>query len=312
VPATPPATPSPTLSLTPVATGDLEALVAYQGFSEGKYVINLVRRDGTGHIGLTGAIPGQPHEHPDFSPDGKRIVFNTQQDLYLIDNDGQNAQLIVDCAPPCSMANEPAWSHDGSTIAFQRQQTDGSSTLELHTLATGETNVVFTGVGPRQIYAPRWSPDDKQIVFEYTHANAQGHFDGVELTILDLATGATHKLTDYGLFANNPDWSPLGDVISFSLPINGVASGGPDGPSDVAVINVDGTGLRRVTDVAEDGQIAVQPTITPAGDEIVFGLLDHAGAPMKMAIVPIAGGTPESVIATGPVEGYHPRLQPTP
>jgi Tol biopolymer transport system component len=71
--------------------------------------LSLVRPDGseTHTIGIDG-------DAPDWSPDGKHLVYVHQRALWVADADGANPhRLIPD-------AHSPAWSRDGQMIAFLR------------------------------------------------------------------------------------------------------------------------------------------------------------------------------------------------
>jgi Tol biopolymer transport system component len=79
-------------------------------FSDGICVMNS---DGSGRRTLTPADLGA--SSPAWSPDGKSIVFSADNNIYVIDVDGQNlTQLTTD-----KNTNwEPSWSPDGKQIIF--------------------------------------------------------------------------------------------------------------------------------------------------------------------------------------------------
>ena len=100
-------------------------------------------------------------------------------------------------------------------------------------------------------------------------------------------------------------------LIAFSAPIAGGEPGGA--LSDVWVVSPDGTGPRRVTDVAASGGTAVQPTFTPDGASIIFKLTDaRVGASDAIATVAVDGGDSQSATGSDYLYGWHPRLRPIP
>ena len=112
-----------TTTTQPVKAG--EAWVAYQAFDGDRYGVELIRMDGSGaHVAFP-SVPSGTEEHPDWSPDGSKIVFTIQpgdgtEDIWMGNADGTDTKQLVDCKKPCVWADEPAWSRDGTQIAFQR------------------------------------------------------------------------------------------------------------------------------------------------------------------------------------------------
>ena len=79
------------------------------------------------------------------------------------------------------------------------------------------------------------------------------------------------------------------------------------------MVHPDGTGLTAVTDVAGTGGAAVQPTFTPDGERIMFKLDDpRGGLSGVMATIAIDGTDLAPATTSGYLEGWHPRLRPTP
>ena len=101
-----------TRNVSDVAWSPTDDWIAYvQNWSEGteEGQLSLVRPDGSdAHtIGVNG-------DAPDWSPDGKHLVYVHQGSLWVVDADGANArQLIPD-------GHSPAWSRDGQMMAFLR------------------------------------------------------------------------------------------------------------------------------------------------------------------------------------------------
>jgi len=311
---TPVATASPAASVAVI--GDGEAWVAFQAFDPG--AILAIRPDGTGRHVLFASVTGGAQFHPDWSPDGKRIVFGVQgtetEVLWVGDADGTNTKQIVDCTAPCKWVNEPAWSPDGHSIAFQRmvsQDGVGVSTLEIFDLMRHRTRVAFTAPTQRAIFAPRWNHDGTQLVFEYL-AKASPAIDadvtGNALAIVDLTDDkpTAREITKVEDRCNNPDWSWVNDTIICSKP---VSTTGYDGPADIVSVRTGSpTRFVRMTAVAADGKQAVMPTWLPDGTGIVFA--DWGGA---MSTIQAHGTSLAPAVAGGkPVTGLFPRLRPTP
>lgn len=131
---------------------------------------------------------------PSWSPDGKQLLVSAFGDVYVVSLAGGRSRLLV------RDGGYPAWSPDGSVIAFVRGhatimlvEPDGS---DLHQLAPA-------GLGNTSNPRFSWSPDGKRIAFtavDYTSIEAID-VDGTNLT----------KLVGADQFGPSvPAWSPDG------------------------------------------------------------------------------------------------------
>lgn len=321
VPAT--TTPKPTPAPTSVAVRPGEPWFAYQSGGRFGYGIYLVRPDGTDELFPAHGVPSGVQEHPEWSPDGTQMLFTVTEheeteDIWVADTATWGARRLVDCESPCTSADEPAWSPDGSTIAFQRLvEEDGAftSTLELLDVATGATRVVLTAPTRRVILAPRWSPDGGKLVVELLELageTASAEMTGDALAVVDpgASTPALEEIVAPDRLANNPDWSPGGDLIVFSAPGEGGEPGGR--LSDLWTVAPDGSDATRITDVAAGGGTAIHPTFTPDGERILFVLDDPAGGRMGVIAAVRPDGSDLGPATPTWVTGTHPRLRPTP
>ncbi|MFG3438202.1 prolyl oligopeptidase family serine peptidase [Nonomuraea sp. NPDC047897] len=207
------------------------------------------------------AIPSSPA----LCPDGSRVVYVLRTADREADRN-RRALWSVGTAPGAAPTplttgwadTAPAWSPDGSRIAFLRSG-DGPSQVHLIPAAGGEPRQV-TDL-PMGAGAPRWSPDGLRIAFSAPVAVAPltgpvvirrlGHkADGVGLRVrarmqvhvLDLADGGVRQLTDGEWDAGDPAWSPDGRLLAYA------SATGPDADltltSGVHVVDVE-TGLTR-------------------------------------------------------------------
>jgi Tol biopolymer transport system component len=322
VPATVPSTtlpPQTTVPPVPVAAPG-EQWLAYENDLGDHDEIYLVRPDGTGAHSLTADVSGLDHTHPDWSPDGNRIVFAVKaidglQDLWVVGADGTDAEMILDCSGDCVWFDDPAWSPDGSSILFARMaRLDGAGvgTLELLDVAAGTTSVVATAAPTDFFAGPQWSPDGRSIVVEVVHRAGSGVYDeptgdSLSVVALDQQPPTVSPITDSGLFAGEADWSPDGEWIVYS----GLAAPG-ELNKDVFLIRPDGSGVRRLTTLADAGSDAAQPDFSPDGSQVLFvGPTEPDGEDVMLS-VPVDGG--DVVPATGSafVLGYFPTPRPVP
>lgn len=315
-PTVPPVSPSASAA-TEVLPG--ESWIAFQTSGAGGYGVYLIREDGTGmHQWPSGIVGG--YEHPDWSPDGHRILVNSiepdgTEDLWSADVDGRDPVRHLDCVAPCVWADEAAWSPDGRSIAFQRLVQDGDavvSTLEVLDVGTGAAEVVLTMPSMEVVLAPRWSPDGERVVVEVVHlpeSSLEVDPDGGGIGVVDLTaeTPAVEMLVPFETFAQSPDWSPNGDELIYAQP-----SAAEGDLLDLHGIAPNGTGERRITDLAANGESAIQPAFAPEGDRILFLLTRSGRQETVMALVDLDGSDVRPATAAGYQDGYHPRLRPIP
>ena len=139
-------------------------------FSNG--AIQVVNADGSDGVDLG------PGGQPDWSPDGTRIAFDLvdrghcvpifalcPSGLYVMQADGSARRKLVDNIDPSDQFTSPAWSPDGTRIAYARQCClfgPNVSGLWIMNLAGGSLERIYSG---RVRGKPVWSPDGSTIAF---------------------------------------------------------------------------------------------------------------------------------------------------
>jgi Tol biopolymer transport system component len=163
--------------------------------------LHRIELDGSGRGRLT---TGQPDTDPDWSPDGDEIVFvrgvnlssfeKSNDDLYVLDvATGRTRQLTR--TPPGVYEAAPAWSPDGSRIAFARStrgsQFDG--TASIHVIGpdgSGERLVLDHKLYADTAYSLAWSPDGASIAFE-----TSSKLGCTSISVVHVTTGSVRALT---------------------------------------------------------------------------------------------------------------------
>jgi Tol biopolymer transport system component len=155
----------------------------------GKYRGYVIHPDGTGQIAITAPYAvGEAHMGFGWSPDGRSVVYHValpnDYDIAISRRDASGAwrqETLLDGANNDVL---PAWSNDGTRIAFIRTENAGtpaqSSRLMTATASGGDPKVVSDR--PVDRYAPCWSPDDRSIgVMSYSTKDLLAVYDLVAL-----------------------------------------------------------------------------------------------------------------------------------
>jgi Tol biopolymer transport system component len=157
---------------------------------------------------------------PSLSPDGSRVVFLSEKDLFAIEmfladaETGETIRRLTKSATDSHFESlqfinsSGAWSTDGRHFAFG-VVIRGRPALTIIEAETGKKvkEVRFEELG--EVYTPSFSPDGRSVVFA---AIVNGYTD---LFILDIETEQLRRLTSDFYSDLQPSWSPDGGAIAF-------------------------------------------------------------------------------------------------
>jgi dipeptidyl aminopeptidase/acylaminoacyl peptidase len=278
----------------------------------------------------TFALPSQPA----LSPDGREVVYVLTTVDAAADKDASSLWRASVPAPGSARRltsgtadSAPAWSPDGTKIAFLRAD-GGPAQLWLLPAGGGEPERLTSlplGAG-----APAWSPDGTKIAFgapvdlaampgEDDAARAKrataplvssrinGKADGAgllgtirkHLHVLDLGSGAVRQVTEGDWHAGDPVWSPDSARLAFG------AATAPDADlryrAPVYTVEVSG-GFARPRQVALADGIGAPAAWTPGGAAlIVAGTQAVPFGHLHLLRVSLAAGGDDAAGATGSV-----------
>ncbi|MGQ9583857.1 MAG: S9 family peptidase [Anaerolineae bacterium] len=184
------------------------------------------------------------------SPEGSRVAYTVsradaerngyQTDVYLMDVETGKARRLTEGA---GRGGSPAWSRDGTWLAFVWQGEEGARVEIVRADGTRERSCTVAGSSPSGL---DWSPDGRRLAFvRWTEVQREGDGrryagipaptirvvrrlrykqDGVgwvedryrHIWLLDLGTGDLQQLTDGECDYGEPRWSWDGTRLAFS------------------------------------------------------------------------------------------------
>ena len=190
-----------------------------------------------------GAFPGE----------NGRIAFTVvgppfnQRDVASVDPSGDAQFNLTDDG----ISSHPAWSPDGTRIAFAR----GTDVYTMDECGHDKQLVLDWDATVGDL---DWSPDGARLVAELPNC---AEFDcAPDIYVFGLDGSGLTNLTSEFFDDHHPSWSPDGTKIAFDS--------AQSGDQDVYTIEPDGTGLTNVT--AGDPAYAADPDWSPDGTQLIY------------------------------------------
>jgi dipeptidyl aminopeptidase/acylaminoacyl peptidase len=248
---------------------------------------------------------------PEISPDGRWVAYTIREtnwddnayetEIWLADATSGATRQLTNAK---KSSQSPAWSPDGSKLAFISDRTDKRQ-IYLINPQGGEAEALTSLEDGVSSFA--WSPDSRTLAYTATEPKPAaikdrdkkyGEFQVVEqdhrmthLFALDVATRATRTLTSGAFTVGSFSWSPDGKSIAFDHRVNPELKNG--GSADISVVSVADASIRKL--VTQDGP-DTNPVWSPDGSQIAFltAMANPAFfyANSLIATIPASGGAP--------------------
>ena len=251
---------------------------------------------------------------PEISPDGRLVAYTVREtnwddnayetEIWLADARTGAARQLTNAK---KSSQSPAWSPDGSKLAFISDRTDKQQIYLINPQA-GEADALTALEDGVSRFA--WSPDGSRIAYTATEPKPDavkdrekkyGEFQVVDrdhrmtqLFVLDVATKRTRPLTSDAFTVGSFAWSPDGARIAFDHRIN--ADPANNGSADISIVTVADNSIRKL--VTQDGPDG-NPVWSPDGSRIAFNTAmanpNFFYTNSLIATVPAGGGAPAAL-----------------
>ena len=220
-----------------------------------------IQPDGSGLSTLTNVADDQAAASPEFSPDGERIVYQSNESgafhIWVMDADGSDQTQLTE--EDGFEDFQPSWSPDGGRIVFSHcgEPFGFIAYCDIAAMDADGSNVeTLLSAGRWTNVRPTYSPDGSMIAF----SGDKGGFQST-VWVMNSDGSSPERLTKPRMQAFWPDWSPDGKRILFAdnccIPNANLWTVRPDGES-----------LKQLTHIG-GGRDYVYPSYSPSGEKIV-------------------------------------------
>lgn len=226
-------------------------------------------------------------EAPEWTPDGKWIIYNSNGLIYKLEAGKNNEPQIIDTGFASQCNNDHLVSPDGKLLAIShRSLPEGRPTIFL---------LPFEGGEPKQItpsqpsYMHGWSPDGKKLTY---CANRNGEMD---IYTINIDGSDEKRLTDAQGLNDGSEYSTDGEYIWFNSMRTGL----------MQIWRMKADGSEQVQMTFEKDSNSWFPHISPDGKHVVYisyskdDVKPHEHLRYKnveLRMIPIEGGSPKTLL----------------
>jgi dipeptidyl aminopeptidase/acylaminoacyl peptidase len=221
---------------------------------------------------------------PNWTPDGKALIYNKNGLLYRFEMDGKKS-VLINTGFANRNNNDHVLSFDGQWLGISHHSADDQGASMVYVLpSSGGNPIKVTQRGPSYLHG--WSPDGKWLVYT---GGRDGEYDIYRVAVTG---GEEERLTTTPGLDDGPEYSPDGRFIYF----NSVRSG----LMQIWRMQPDGSGAEQLTNDAFNNWF---PHLSPNGSSMVFISYGQDVAPsdhpfykhVMLRWMPANGGKPRTL-----------------
>jgi hypothetical protein len=217
--------------------------IAFVRQSGNQQRIFTVNPDGS-NLSVIAADADRHHYDPSFSPDGGKIAFTRNTEIYAMKPDGTE---LIDLVPNSNGLERYArWSPNGNIVVFTKV---GNNSSDIYRINTDGTNLKKLTDSTAYFEKAVWSPDMSKFVYS-------GMVNGTYSIFTMNTDGTNQTQISSGYSDRDPSWSPDGNKIIF------------DRNGEICVMNKNGSGVVNLTNTPY--VFEVNPSFSPDGTKILF------------------------------------------
>ncbi len=206
----------------------------------------------------TNERPAKGIVSPTLSPDGKQIVFEALNQLWLLNiAGGKPRQLTSDKY----YKEDPTWSPEGRRIAYSSDKA-GIENLYILDLTTYEEKRVTTQSDSAEVSAA-WSPDGRKLAYQDQNGATY---------VVDLQTGAVRNVAKALFAPSRPSWSANGNNLAIGA-LKAYTRRYREGTSQILTVDIS-TGTQKFSEPAPFKSLSTRgedgPLYSPDGSSVAF------------------------------------------
>ena len=237
---------------------------------------------------------GGTWSQPSWAPDGASLAYVYRgvnfSDIFITDERGLSQTRLTESQSAILENNDwnmrPAWSPDGSLIAFVSDRTTAFPAVWVMNAADGrgQRQLLTPGLNPEAVDSLAWSPDGLHLAL--TIFNEPGP---TQIALLPLAASTRQPgrvLTNSPGGGLDPAWAPDGSWLAYASHVGAAL--------EIHVVQPDGAGAQAMT---RDGVLARSPVWSPDGRHIAY--LSNRGGYFEIWVLDVETDASGALVVTG-------------